>query len=315
MAFKKILSLLLTFCMIFSFSACGNRNSDDEEVGTKKNSKQSSSDANSSADDNSNTSDNTDNKNTDEATKDNDSNNEAVSASENDSSPYADLKEVDLPKGYPEEAFPIYKGGKVYVANLDERDEVNVYSIMAGFGTDVDTLDEYYNDLLKDAINFDDQTSSGIISYSGELSGYNFVAMLIGDPSNKKYSSMTLELTEIPSANDVLKSLSEGELPDDYPVSTFPNVDGGAINSSNESESNDKISYDVTIYTDKSFKEIVAFYEESIGTIEDKSKSISTDYFELSGTADNYYFRISGEKVNENNVELVRFYIDLDPVE
>lgn len=327
MKFKRILSLLLVLCMVLSITACGIKASSDDDDDDGKRSSQSSKDKDKDEDDDEDDEkssskdkddeddedeDDKDKADDDEDDKDEDDKEPAEAADEDN--PYKDMREVELPKGFPEDAYPIYKGGKIYNASLDKRNDINVFSAWVVFDTKVDTVSEFYKNLLKDAEGFEDQSSMGFVMYSGKMEGYKFSLNLIPDATNDKYSILTMELTEIPTAGKVLETLAEGELPENYPADLFPIIDGGAIYDATESESNDEVSYSITVYTDKSLKDIVAFYEEKIGTIEDKSKSVSSDDFDFYGTAHKYHFSIYGGRTEEKGVELSRYYLSLDPV-
>lgn len=317
MTFRRILSLLLALCLIFGLAACGGRSSDEDEdksSSTRKSGLFSKSDSNDEKDNDDKDVTGVEEKDTDdEDVKDEEEDN--VSSEEDEDNPYKDLRTVDLPKGYPKDAFPIYKGGKIYWAGQEERNGADTFTIMAAFEADLDTLQKFYQDAVKNAQELQDQSFGDYIAYTGRLEGYIFSLTLFGDGQHKNYSMITLELTEIPSAKDVLNALAEAELPDGYPVSNFPIIGGGALFSASESENNGKASFELMIYTDMSFKEVVAFYEEKIGDIADKQKSISTGSFNMGGTANGYYFYISGDKAIENNVEFTRYYIRLDPAE
>lgn len=311
MKFKKLLSLLLVICMILSITACGIKASDDEDDDDNgKKSSQSSKDDDEDEDSNSKDNDDED----DEDKDDNNDEDESSSSDDDKDNPYAGMEEVDLPKGYPEDIFPIYKGGKVITADSNDRDGINEYGVFAVFDTKLETVDKFYKDLVEDSEDFVDQTSGTIVNYVGKLEGYNFNMTLLEDGTNPNYSVLTLELKEIPGADKLLESLAEGELPEKYPVALFPVIDGGAINDASESESDGKVSFRLTIYTEKTFKEIVEFYEEKIGAIEDKNKTLNTDDFELGGTAHDYSFDIYGGKSEVKSVELTRYYINLDPI-
>ncbi len=314
MTFKKILSLLLVLCMIFTVAACAGKDKDDDDDDSKSSSgkkggifsKINDSDSNDDEDEDKDEKDSDD-----EDSKDKDSDDKDVFS--NDDNPYAGLKEVDLPKDFPKDIFPIYKDGIVFAADKGERDGIGFYSIMAVFNTDMETVGTFYKEKIKDAENLEDQSTSDFTYFTGTLGSYEFSLSLASDSTNKKYSILTLELTAIPTVDDLLKSLSKAELPEKYPVDLFPIIDGAALYDARESVNDGKTSYSLTIYTDKSFKDIIAFYEEKIGTSEDIGKSISTDYFDLDGTAHNYYFYISGDLTEENGVEVVRYYLNLDP--
>ncbi len=313
MTFKKLLSLLLVLCMIFTVVACAGKDKDDDDDDSKSSSGKKGGIFSKINDSDSEDDEDKDEKDSaDEDSKDKDSDDKDAFSDKNDN-PYAGLKEVNLPKDFPTDIFPIYKGGMVFAADKGERDGIGFYSIMAVFNADMETVGTFYKDKIKDAENLEDQSTSDFTYYTGTLGSYEFSLSLASDSTNKKYSLLTLELTAIPTVGDLLKSLSKAELPDKYPADSFPIIDGAALYDARESVNDGKTSYSLTVYTDKSFKDIIAFYEEKIETDEDINKSITTDYFDLDGTANNYYFYISGDLTEENGVEVIRYYLNLEP--
>ncbi|MGI6084928.1 MAG: hypothetical protein ACOYIF_05720 [Acetivibrionales bacterium] len=172
----------------------------------------------------------------------------------------------------------------------------------------------FYENVVKGNSDFNDLSMDKIFIYSGKYEGYEYTISCYPEDSNKDYSMFTLMLKKLPTIDALLEQLNEGELPDNYPSNYFPIIDGAAIANASESESGGQVSYSLDIYTDKSFKEIISFYENAIGEIENKSKSSSTDDFELSGDAHGYQFDISGRTTQRNGIDLKEYWIYLYPL-
>lgn len=326
MNLKKLLSLLLIFCMVFSFVACGTKDVDDDDDGRKPSSSQRDDDEDDEDEDDDkgkgkdkdkgsdkDDKDSDDDKDTDkdkDADKDDDD-----TGSGFDKDIFASFPKAELPEGYPKDDYPIYKGGHVWMGMKEDQGGYYVYTVAVVYAEELDTIVDYYEDFLKDAEGYDDMTSAFGNNYKGELAGYMFDITVMGNENEGDPVQATIVLSEIPSSGSVLKSLDEAELPDEYPIGDFPIIDGAALYNASESESNGVISYELDIYTDKTIKEIIKFYDDNLTNVENKSKSSDSDNFSISGTSNGYDFYIHGFKDNEDNVELVRYYISIDPIE
>lgn len=310
MNFKKLLSLLMIFCMIFSFVACGDKDKDDDDNRSSKSSSQKDARDDDDDDDKDEKKDKKD-KDDEDDKKDKDSKGDKK---DKDDDVLAKYDEIDLPKNYPSDKFPIYKGGLVYSAIVDKSSGLETFIVSAVSKDDVEKVNAFYKGLIADAEDFSDFSMDEVYMYSGKYEGYEFTITCAPEDTNKDYALFNLMLKKLPSVESLLEQLNEGELPDDYPADHFPIIDGAAIINASESESNGVVSYNLNLYTDKSFKEILAFYEEAIGEITDKSKSSSTDSFELGGEAHGYDFDISGRKTERDGIDLVEYWIYLYPL-
>ncbi len=320
MNFKKFLSLLLIFCLVFSFTACGGRdvdNDDDDDSSYSSRDDDDDDDKDNKGKD-SKDKDKDDDKDTDSKDDDEDKDSDSEeddkkTGSKNDI--FANYPEVDLPKGYPKDEYPLYKDGRVWMGLKEEKNGYNVFSVAVVYAEEFDAIVDYYEDLLVDAKDYDDIKSDYANIYTGELAGYKFEITIIPTQNEGDLAQSTIILTEIPSSSSVLKSLDNGEYPDNYPKSDFPIIDGGVIYDASESENSGLVSYDLTIYTDKDIKEVVKFYDDNLKNVQDKSKSSSTDDFNISGSSNGYYFYIYGYKDTRDNVEVVRYTMTLDPID
>ena len=325
MNFKKLLSLLMIFCLIFSFVACGNRDKDDDDNGSSQSSSQKDDDDDDKDDKDDDDKDVKDDDDKDDDDKDdddkddNDDDDKDVNDDKDDDDDDKDdvlssYDEVDLPPNYPKDIYPIYKGGRVWFGMVDKSSGFENFSVSVICKEDVAKVSAFYSGLIKGTEDFNDLSMDDVYMYSGKYEGYEYTISCSPEDSNKDYTMITLILRKLPSVEDLLEELNEGDLPDNYPVDKFPIIDGAAINNASESESNGEVTYNLTLYTDKSFKEILAFYEEAIGEITNKSKSSSTGDFDLSGEAHGYEFRINGQATEGDGIELVEYWIDLYPL-
>ncbi len=318
MNLKKLLSLLLIFCLIFSFVACGGRNKDDDD--DSRSSKSSSQ----KYDEDDDSKDKKDKKDKDEKDdEDDDDDDDKGEKNDKDEKDDKDKKddvldnydEVDLPINYPNDIYPIYKDARVWFAMVDKSSGYETFSVSAVCKESVEKVSAFYENIIKGTADFNDYSMDNIYMYSGKYEGYEYTISCAPEDANKNYTMFTLMLKKLPSVEDLLDNLNEGELPDNYPAKYFPVIEGAAIANASESESDGKISYSLDLYTDKSFKEILSFYEESIGEMTNKSKSSSTDDFDLRGEAHGYDFSINGRKTQRDGIDLVEYWIYLYPLD
>lgn len=300
MNLKKFLSLLLILCLAFSFVACGTRRSgDDDDDGSVSSSRRNRDD-----DDD----DDNGKKSKDKEKDDKDDKDVKVDRDDDDDMDDFDLfgddhgvyTEGSIPKGYPKDKFPIFEGGEpMYGYEYKNEFGAKTYSLSVFYKNgDIDTINGFYRDYLKPAEYYveEKQDYDGLLYYhTGKLNGYSFFFTVTEDPVNNGIT-VFIDLEEIPSASNVLKEYEKyGEkLPSGYPENLFPIIDDGIIAGSYEGEIAGKTSYTVKVYTDKSFREIIDFYESVIGDIKNKYKYMDEDSFTLSGEIDNYHFAITG---------------------
>lgn len=323
MLFKKLLSILLILCMVISFAACGGKTSDDDEEdeGSKTTSKDKADK------DNNNDDDDGDDKDKDDEDEDKDKDDDEDEDKDNDEDEDDDDKDddsgslgaftgdaVEIPKGFPKDIFPIYKGGVVIYGTVDNSQGYDKYSIMANCPDTVDKVTAFYQTELAKTEDKTDSKGDGFYSVGGKLGGYSYSLLVMGE-SGKKECVVTMEVSVIPTGEDALNTVDEVDIPEDYPISDFPLVDDAKVVDASESESDGQVYYDLSVYTLLSFKEIVAFYEEKLGTIEDKDKSVGSDDFTFSGRANGYSFYMNGYKTSVSNTEVTSYYISLDPID
>lgn len=317
MNFKKLLSLMLIFCLVFSFAACGGRDVDDDDDDRTSSSSRIKDDDD---DDDRDTGKDKDRDKKDDDGKDkgkkddDDARDKDVDDDKGtgtDVGVFATYPVGKIPDGYPIDKYPNYKGAHVWMGIKEDKGGYYGYALAVVYDEEFDTIDQFYVDYLKEADDFTDTKTPMGNAYQGTLNGYKF-EIFTGETS-EGLTQATIALTEIPSSGNVLKSLDRAELPAGYPINDFPIIDGGALYDASESESNGEISYTLYIFTDKSIKEIVKFYDENIINYKDRNKYSDSDSFNISGTANGYYFYIDGYKETEDNVELIKYSISLDP--
>lgn len=325
MNLKKLLSLLLIFCLIFCFVACGGRDKDDDDDGRSSKSssqKYDEDDDDDSSKDKNDKDDKDDEDDEDDIDDDDDSSRDKKDdeVKKDDQSSKKDdvldkYDEVDLPVNYPKDIFPIYKNSRVWFAMADKSSGYQTFSISAVCKESNEKVASFYENIIKGTADFNDYSMDNIYMYSGIYEGYEYTISCAPEDADKNYTMYTLVLEKLPSADELLDSLNEGELPDEYPSNYFPIIDGAAISNASESERDGKVSYSLHIFTDKTFKEILAFYEDAIGEITNKSKSSSTGDFDLSGEAHGYDFQINGHAREIDGIDLVEFWIYLYPLD
>lgn len=315
MKFKKLLSLMLIFCLVFSFVACGSRDVDDDDDDRTSSSSRikDDDDRDTGKDKDRDKKDDDDKKgkgedDDDAAGKDSDDDKETGT----DNNVFATYPTGKIPDGYPIDKYPNYKGAHVWMGLKEDKGGYYGYTLAVVYDEEFDTIDQFYADYLKEADDFTDTKTPMGNAYQGTLNGYKFEIFTGETPEG--LTQATIALTEIPSSGNVLKSLDRAELPAGYPINDFPIIDGGALYDASESESDGKIYYTLYIYTDKPIKEIVKFYDDNIKNYTDRNKYSDSDSFSISGTANGYYFRIEGYKETEDNVELIRYSVSIDPV-
>ncbi|HHU90076.1 MAG TPA: hypothetical protein GXZ22_03345 [Clostridiaceae bacterium] len=314
MNLKKLLSLLLIFCMIFTFAACGGRVKDDDDNG--RSSKTSSEKYDEDDEDNDRENKKDKDKKDDEEDEDDDKEEKDSDLGKKDKDDVlSNYNEVDLPVSYPNDIFPIYKNARVWIAFADKSSGNETFNVSAVCKDNVEKVNSFYKDIIKDSDDLNDYSMDNIYVYSGKYEGYIFTISCAPEDTDKNYTMFTIMLEKLPSVEALLEKRNEGELPDNYPSNYFPIVEGAAIANASESESDGKVSYSIHIYTDKTFKEILDSYEKAIGEITNKSKSSSTSNFSLSGEAHRYSFEISGYKTELDGIDLVEYWIYLYPLD
>ncbi len=327
MNFKKLLSLLLIFCLIFSFVACGSKDNDDDDDGSSQSSSQKDDDDDDDDKDDKDDDDKDDNdddkddkddddKDDNDGKDDNDDDKDAKDEDNKDDDVFSKYEEVDLPKGYPEDKYPIYKDSRVWFAIVDKSSGLEKFSVSVICKEEPTKVSDYYHNLIKDSEDFQDLSMADVYMYTGKYEGYQYTISCANENASEEngYTLLTIMLDTLPSIEGLLESLNEGELPENYPADKFPIIDGAAISNASESESGGLVSYDLNLYTDKSHKEILAFYEEAIGEITNKSKSSSTEDFSLSGEAHGYEFDINGRSTEKDGIDLTEYWISLYPL-
>ncbi|MCX7773395.1 MAG: hypothetical protein N2376_09830 [Clostridia bacterium] len=219
MALKKMIGIMLIFCMILTFGACGKSKDDESSSSSKKSSGLFSkgsdsngdesdksgkglgalvggnSDSESSGSDEESGSDVSDGS-TDEdsgTTSSDNSDNSSSDTSVNEEDPLKDMPEVAIPDGFPKDSFPIYMGAKVYLANKSSGDGVTTYQVATEVKGDIDTISKYYEEKLNGADNFSSQSGGGLTFISGKLDGMDFQVML-GADNNSAYTVITMEV-------------------------------------------------------------------------------------------------------------------------
>lgn len=336
---KKLLSILLVFCLVFSLAACGSRDVDDDDDDNgkksinrriddeddkdekdKKNKKddKGNKDKKDDEDDDDEDEDIEDNKDNGKDEEDNGRDDEDDKGSEDtgsDKDIFASFPKQELPPGYPAGYYPVYKGGHVWMGVQEDMGDHSRYTVAIAYNEEFDTIIDHYEGFLSNGKDYNKTASPFGNNYTGELGGYKFDIIIMGVEKEGDLVQASISLTEIPSAGSVLKSLDVAEIPDGYPINDFPIIDGGTLYNASESESGGIVSYTLEIFTDKTIKEIIKFYEDNLKDIADKSKTSDTDSFYMSGSSSGYYFIIQGYKSIENNVELNCYYIDISPVE
>lgn len=324
---RKLWAIFLVICMVVTFAACGVKSSDDDgDSSSKKTSKgekdllselveDDNGDTDSSPNDQDDRGIGEDEKNNDRDdidntdTGNNDGNN-------SDYNPLEGLESVKLPSGYPEKEFPFFQGTVVTYAIREISEGASEYIAICIIPATLDELRTFYGKMLEDADKQDVDEGSNYMFLTGDYSGYRFDISIASDSENNNYCSGTIILKEIPSADSVLASLQKAGLPEGYPSDLFPIMDQSAIFDSSMFEYDGRIDYyEVSVYTTHTLNEVVTYYEDILGDIEDKSKYVGSDEFELSGYMSDHYFYIRGLLAEDMDIELTHYFIRVDPLE
>lgn len=305
MIIKKILGVLLVVCMVFGIAACGIKASDTSDSSDSSSKPPSKNKSGGLFPNNSGSADSS---SSDSSSSDSGSNDSSIL------NPLDSLSLIDLPDGYPIDAYPFVKGTVITYGVQNESDGRTVFSVMGTAPKSMDDMTTYYSTLLASAENKQDYNGDGYFTSAGTFKDYDYQVMLMTDPSNADYTTMTIAVTEILTPDSALNSMEAADLPENYPVSQFPIIDSAKVYDASESESDGVVSYNLTVYTTHTFKEVIAFYENALGAITDKNKSSSSSDFNFSGTVNGYYFSMYGNTSTLSGVEITSYSISLDPV-
>ena len=145
MNFKKLLSLLMIFCMIFSFVACGDKDKDDDDNRSSKSSSQKDARDDDDDDDKDEKKDKKDKDDEDDEDDEDDKKDKDSKGDKKDKDDdvLAKYDEIDLPKNYPSDKFPIYKGGLVYSAIVDKSSGLETFIVSAVSKDDVEKVNAF----------------------------------------------------------------------------------------------------------------------------------------------------------------------------
>ena len=299
MTMSRKLWPFLVICMVLTFAACGVKSSDDDGDSSSKKTSRGENDLLSELveDDNGDTDGRPSGR--DDGDKDRDdidgSDNRNKDGDNNDYNPLEGLESVKLPSGYPEKEFPFFQGTVVTYAIREISEGASEYIVICIIPATLDELKTFYGKMLEDADKQDVDEGSNYMFLTGDYSGYRFDISIASDSENNNYCSGTIILKEIPSADSVLASLQKAGLPEGYPSDLFPIMDESAIFDSSMFEYDGRIDYyEVSVYTTHTLNEVVTYYEDILGDIEDKSKYVGSDEFELSGYRAYYFWRSAG---------------------
>lgn len=342
MALKKVLVVLLVIFMVFGIAACGtnspgsdrddndkkasSRNKDDDDDDDDKDSRDKDSDDKDSDDKDSDekgsggkSSGGKDSGGKSSGGKDSDDEDPDEDEDDDDDyvSPIGSSDVAGLPDGFPTRDYPFMRGTEITYGTKSVEDQRKIFIISGTVSEPLDEVKDFYFDLLNRAEGFSDLSGDGYYVLQGKYAGYEFYIVLAQDPTDSDNSTMMMQIGELLSTEAVLENLYEfeKELPDDYPLDLFPIIDNAVVTGVSESEYDGRVSYDITVVTSHSFKEIVAFYDEQIRPIEGKSKSVDDESCSFSGMAYGYFVYIGGYVTTEYGTEMRTYYIALDPVD
>jgi len=208
-------SLLLILCLAFSFFACGTRRSDDDDDGDSV----SSSRRNRDDDD-----DNGKGKKSKEKDEKDDKDGKDDKDVRDDTGigglfggddPYYNSGS-DIPKGYPIDEYPLYKGYQVIRGTRNVRDSgASDFELYIKYTVgDYDTINEFYRDYLEGTEEYrvTKIESDNIHYYEGQKAGYKFDIIVYDEPS-EGFIGVTFFLQGIPTVQGALKSLDVVDLP------------------------------------------------------------------------------------------------------
>lgn len=308
-------SLLLILCLAFSFFACGTRRSDDDDDGDSV----SSSRRNRDDDD-----DNGKGKKSKEKDEKDDKDGKDDKDVRDDTGigglfggddPYYNNSGSDIPKGYPIDEYPLYKGYEVIRGTRNVRDSgASDFELYIKYTVgDYDTINEFYRDYLEGTEEYrvTKIESDNVHYYEGQKAGYKFDIIVYDEPS-EGFIGVTFFLQGIPTVQGALKSLDVVDLPPGYPSDKVPIIDGGIVNKAYIDDYNGKITYYVTVYTEKPIQEILEYYD-SILNLENEYKYSNDTSIHLSGSTDDYSISIYGYETSIGYAWVPMYYIELQP--
>lgn len=101
---------------------------------------------------------------------------------------------VSLPKDYPEDVLPIYKGGKIVISSRSQASEDKGYTYSVSFTSKKDpkTVYEYYKDIMKDSEQLGGFASNGTYSISGKKDGNEISILIMSSEEDKNQPTMTI---------------------------------------------------------------------------------------------------------------------------
>ncbi len=101
---------------------------------------------------------------------------------------------VSLPKGYPDDVLPVYKGGKIVMSSRNKANSGDGYTYSVSFTSKKDpaTIYEYYKDIMKNSEQLGDFASNGTYSISGKKDGSDISILIMSSEEDKNQPTMAI---------------------------------------------------------------------------------------------------------------------------
>lgn len=225
---------------------------------------------------------------------------------------------TDVPKGYPIEEYPFYKGYEVIRGTrADKESGASNFELYIKYTDgDFDTINDFYGSYLVGSEDFRELKSSTgdrVHHYAGLKDGYGF-EITVFDYPEENYIGVTFYIEEVPTLQGVLRTLEVVDLPPGYPSDQIPIINGGIVEKAYIDDYNGKITYYITVYTEKPLNEVLEFYD-SILDLENKYKYSDDLTINLTGSTDEYSISIYGYETSFGYVKVPMYYIEVQQVQ
>ena len=221
-------------------------------------------------------------------------------------------KQESLPKNFPTNVVPIIPQGVAFDVQDNSYNGLDSYRIQVFANKNIKDAYDFYNKSFNDMENKVSNFDSSYSYITGDKGVYNITICINPDIDNSNACTIFIECNEMENANSKLDSLDTVSLPNGYPSSIFPIINGGKIYNPDKTEEKGNFRSYVEVACLKSLEEISNFYESKIPNITDKERNLSTDEYSLSGYSGGYYFSIFGYYEELNGTKITYYSISIE---
>lgn len=219
---------------------------------------------------------------------------------------------LKLPDNFPRDVVPLLDDANI--SNVIDNKDNNAIGIIYTTAKKYDEVGSFYQEVLKDADNFNNtQLDSGSMM-GGTKDGYRISITAVAMEGKGSSVMIDVNYSERAEADKLKNTLASGksvDLPDGYPEDKFPILQGDKVTDGFYSETEYEKYFDVTLISNKSMKDIIDGYENSWSDIVVEYKNLSSSDFQFEvRLGDDYSNSIDGE-IKDNESKIVEYRIHI----